>query len=54
MEDTYVHLFGEKPKHASSPLVKGDHPEPECDTSELFVLDEREIKIYQSMKGSAQ
>jgi len=50
MEDTYVNLFGEKPKHASSPLVKGDHPE--CDTSEL--LEEREIKIYQSMIESAQ
>lgn len=50
MEDTYVNLFGEKPRHVTSPLEKGDHPE--CDTSEF--LGEREIKIYQSMIGSAQ
>ena len=50
MEETHLRLFGTRPKHATSPLVKGDHPE--CDTSEF--LDERGIKIYQSMIGSAQ
>ena len=50
MEETYVRLFGKKPKHYVSPLEKGDHPE--CDDSELLGVEE--TKIYQSMIGAAQ
>jgi hypothetical protein len=46
----YERIFGTKPKKASSPLVKGDHPE--LDTSEL--LDVEMIKIYQSLIGALQ
>ena len=46
----YERMFGEKPKKASSPLVKGDHPE--LDTSEL--LDTAGQRIYQSLIGSLQ
>jgi Reverse transcriptase (RNA-dependent DNA polymerase) len=46
----YEHIFKEKPKEASSPLEKNDHPE--LDTSEL--LDDSGIKIYQSMIGAIQ
>jgi hypothetical protein len=48
--DNYERLFGEKPKKASSPLIKGDHPE--LDSSELLDLDG--IKIFQSLIGSLQ
>jgi hypothetical protein len=46
----YEHMFNEKPKDASSPLEKNDHPE--MDTSEL--LDDSGIKMYQSMVGALQ
>ena len=51
MVETYVRLFGEKPKELySSPLEKGDHPE--LDTSDL--LDADGIQKYQSMIGVMQ
>ena len=50
MIDNYVRIFGQKPKQASSPLVKGDHPE--LDTSDL--LDMEDAKIYQSLIGALQ
>ena len=46
----YSSLFGEKPKHSTSPLIKGDHPE--LDTSEL--CDNKDISRYQSMIGALQ
>ena len=48
--DNFERLFGKKPKHYSSPLEKGDHPE--LDTSPLLDFDD--IKIYQSLIGSLQ
>lgn len=50
MEDNYQRIFGTKPKPATSPLVKGDHPE--LDTSEL--LDDEKTKLYQSLIGALQ
>jgi len=50
MMDNYVRIFGQQPKKASSPLVKGDHPE--LDGSELLDMDG--IKIYQSLIGATQ
>ena len=50
MVDTYLRHFGEKPKGASSPLEKGDHPE--LDTSDE--LDLEGIKIFQSLIGAMQ
>ena len=51
MVESYVRIYGTKPKHTySSPLEKGDHPE--CDTSRL--LDPEEITQYQSLVGQAQ
>ena len=50
MIDNYVRIFGQKPRFATSPLVKGDHPE--LDTSDL--LDFEKIKIYQSLIGALQ
>ena len=51
MEDNYVRWFGKKPtSKVSSPLESNDHPE--LDTSDF--LDEKYIRIYQSMIGSAQ
>ena len=51
MVETYIRLFGEKPKGLySSPLEKGDHPE--LDTSDL--LDADGIQKYQSMIGAMQ
>ena len=51
MVETYVRLFGEKPKELySSPLKKGDHPE--LHTSDL--LDADEIQKFQSMIGAMQ
>ena len=43
-------MFGNKPKLYWSPLDHGDHPE--IDTTEE--LDEKWIKLYQSMIGSLQ
>ena len=48
--DNYKRFFGQNPKQATSPLVKGDHPE--LDTSELLGIDD--IKIYQSLIGALQ
>ena len=48
--DDYTRLFGKKPKEASSPLVKGDHPE--LDDSDLLDFDQ--VKIYQSLIGALQ
>eukprot|EP00986_Skeletonema_menzelii_P017024 scaffold17075_cov97-Skeletonema_menzelii.AAC.2 len=51
MADSYERFFGEKPsKKVSSPLEEGDNPE--LDDSEF--LDDKGVKIYQSMIGSAQ
>jgi hypothetical protein len=50
MMSTYERLFGTKPKQASSPLTKGDHPE--LDTSAL--LDVNDTAIYQSLIGAMQ
>ncbi len=50
MLQNYRRIYGENPKKAHSPLVKGDHPE--LDTSEL--LDEEWTKIYQSLIGALQ
>ena len=51
MVETYVRLFGEKPKEMySSPLKKGDHPA--LDTSNLLNVDG--IQKYQSMIGAMQ
>ena len=48
--DNYKTLFGVWPKKASSPLVKGDHPE--LDSSPLLGLEEQ--RMYQSLIGSLQ
>ena len=49
MVETYIRLFGEKPKELySSPLEKGDHPE--LNTSNL--LDANRIQKFQSMIGA--
>jgi hypothetical protein len=48
--ENYRRLFGQNPKPASAPLVKGDHPE--VDESEI--LDEENTKIYQSLIGMYQ
>ena len=51
MEDSYLHMFGEKPKQiCASPLEKGDHPE--LDTAEH--LDQDDIEKYQSITGAIQ
>ena len=50
MIDTYTHMFGQKPKEATSPLDPADHPE--LDTSPE--LNEDGVKKYQSMIGSLQ
>ena len=50
MMDTYQRMFGSKPREASSPLEKGDHPE--LDTSEE--LNAEGIKQYQSLIGALQ
>jgi len=50
MDDTYLQLFGEKPKQCQTPLDKNDHPE--LDESPL--LDDKGIKIYQSLVGACQ
>jgi hypothetical protein len=48
--DEYARIFGKKPRVASSPLEKGDHPE--IDTMEYLGFDD--IKKYQSVIGSLQ
>jgi hypothetical protein len=50
MIETYVRLFGSKPRQYSSPLEHGDHPEID-DSLELELED---IKKYQSLIGSLQ
>ena len=51
MVQTYIRLFGEKPKELYSlPLEKGDHPE--LDTSDLLLTDG--IQKFQSMIGVMQ
>ena len=50
MITNYERLFGSKPKLATSPLEKNDHPE--LDTSEE--LDEDDTKKYQSLIGALQ
>ena len=50
LSESYFRHFGDKPKPASSPLEKGDHPE--MDTSKE--LDLEGIKIYQSLVGALQ
>jgi hypothetical protein len=50
MLESYVRMFGSKPRHYVSPLEKGDHPE--LDTTEE--LDHEGIKQYQSMVGALQ
>ena len=50
MMSTYERLFGTKPKQATSPLTKGDHPE--LDTTAL--LDDDDAAIYQSLIGAMQ
>jgi hypothetical protein len=50
MLDTYVRLFGCKPRNYSSPLEKGDHPE--LDDSDELDLDG--IQQFQSMVGAMQ
>ena len=46
----YEHMFGEKPKEYSSPMLEKDHPELDL-TPEL---DETGIKQYQSLIGALQ
>ena len=48
--DNYERIFGSLPKKASSPLVKGDHPE--MDGSPLLGFND--VQIYQSLIGSLQ
>ena len=50
MLDTYQRIFGDKPKHAQSPLLKGDHPEADA----TALLDMEKTKIYQSLIGALQ
>ncbi len=50
MMENYKRIFGQNPKPASSPLVKGDHPE--LDTSALLELEN--MAVYQSLIGSCQ
>jgi hypothetical protein len=46
----HVRMFGEKPKHYTSPMERGDHPE----TDDSALLDLEGIKQYQSIIGSLQ
>ena len=50
MLDAYESTQNEKPKKASSPIEKNDHPE--LDESELLNIDGQ--KQYQSMIGALQ
>jgi hypothetical protein len=50
MIDTYVQLYGEKPRKASSPLEQSDHPE--MDDSPFLGQDE--TQQFQSLIGAMQ
>jgi hypothetical protein len=50
MIDTYVQLYGEKPRKASSPLEQNDHPE--MDNSPFLGQDE--TQQFQSLIGAMQ
>jgi hypothetical protein len=50
MIDTYVQLYGEKPRKASSPLEQNDHPE--MDDSPFLGQDE--MQQFQSLIGAMQ
>jgi hypothetical protein len=50
MIDTYVQLYGEKPRKASSPLEQNDHPE--MDDSPFLGQDE--TQQFQSLTGAMQ
>ena len=50
MLESYEKMHGEKPKKASSPLEKNDHPE--IDESAVLNVDDQ--KKYQSMIGALQ
>ena len=50
MMDTYAHLYGEKPRKASSPLEQNDHPE--MDDSPFLGQDE--TQQFQSLIGAMQ
>jgi hypothetical protein len=50
MKDTYVQLYGEKPRKASSPLEQNDHPE--MDDSPF--LGQGETQQFQSLIGAMQ
>jgi hypothetical protein len=50
MMDTYVQLYGEKPRKASSPLEQNDHPE--MDDSPFLGQDE--TQQFQSLIGAMQ
>jgi hypothetical protein len=50
MMDTYVQLYGEKPRKASSPLEQNDHPE--MDDSPFLRQDE--TPQFQSLIGAMQ
>jgi hypothetical protein len=47
---TFEQMYGEKPKQATSPLEKNDHPE----IDETSLLDPDDIVKYQSMIGALQ
>jgi hypothetical protein len=50
MMDTYIQLYGEKPRKASSPLEQNDHPE--MDDSPF--LGQHETQQFQSLIGAMQ
>jgi hypothetical protein len=50
MIDTYVQLYGEKPRKASSPFEQNDHPE--MDDSPFLIQDE--TQQFQSLIGAMQ
>jgi hypothetical protein len=50
MVESHAHIFGAKPKCATSPLAKNDHPE----TDQTAFLDPEPTKIHHSLVGSLQ
>jgi hypothetical protein len=50
MMDTYIQLYGEKPRKASSPLEQNDHPE--MDDSPF--LRQHKTQQFQSLIGAMQ
>jgi hypothetical protein len=50
MIDTYVQLYGEKPRKASSPLEQNDHPEMD----DAPFLGHNETQQFQSLIGAMQ